>query len=83
MRMRATWLSNTRPDLQFEISQLAQVTENRFKEDAAAQLKRLNNVVRHAHDNIAHLSFPNLDLNSIRIVGYSDAAFANNYDATS
>ena len=30
MRMRLGWLANTRPDCQFEISQLAQVNENRY-----------------------------------------------------
>ena len=83
MRMRVAWLANTRPDLQFEISRLAQVTEVIFKQDAAAHVKKLNFIVRYAHDNIAHLPFPKLDLRSIRIVGYSDAAFANNHDATS
>ncbi len=32
---------------------------------------------------MAHLLFPKLDLNSIRLVGYSDTAFANNHDLTS
>ena len=83
MRMRVAWLANTRPDMQFEISQLAQVTKERFDADPMAHIKKLNNSIRYAHDNIAHLPFPKLDLRSVRIVGYSDAAFANNYDATS
>jgi len=83
MRMRIAWLANTRPDMQFEISQLAQVTEQRFREDAAAHLKMLNDLVRYAHNNVAHLPFPKLDVSSIRIVGYSDAAFANNHDLSS
>ena len=32
---------------------------------------------------MAHLQFPKLDMNSFRLVGYSDAALANNDDLTS
>ena len=83
MRMRLAWLANTRPDLQFEISQLAQITGRRFNDDARAHLKRLNAAIRYAHHNIAYLKFPKLDRSSLRIIGYSDAAFANNLDLTS
>ena len=83
MRMRLAWLTNTRPDLQFEISQLAQITLERFNEAARAHLKRLNNDIRYVKKNITHLKIPKLDENSVRIVGYSDAAFANNHDLKS
>ena len=83
MRMRLAWLSNTRPDLLFEISQMAQITLERFKEDAQAHWKRLNAAIRYATKNVAHLKFASLELNSLRIVGYSDAAFANNHDLKS
>ena len=83
MRMNLAWLANTRPDLLFEISQLVQVNTERFSVDAAAQVKRLNAAIRYAHNNVAHLPLPKLNLRSIGIVGYSDAAFANNYDMTS
>ena len=83
MRMKVAWSANTRPDMQFEKSQLAQVTHDRFAQNAAAYLKRLNAVVRYAHNNVAHLLFPNLDMIIIRIVSYSDAGFANNSDLPS
>ena len=83
MRMRLAWLANTRPDLQFEISQIAQVTAQRFKDDAQAHLRRLNAAIRYAHSNPAHLKFPKLDYSSLHIIGYSDAAFANNHDLSS
>ena len=83
MRMKVAWMANTRPDMQFKISQLVQVTQERFDKDAKAHLKRLNFIVRYAHDNVAHLKFPKLERRTIRIVGYSDAAYANNYDLTS
>ena len=83
MRMKVAWLANTRPDLLFEISQLAQITQSMFEQDAKAFLKRLNGVIRYAHKNVAHLKFPSLERDDVRIVGYSDAAYANNRDLTS
>ena len=74
MRMRLAWLANTRPDLQFEISQIAQVAAQRFKDDAHAHLLRLNAAIRYAHSNPAHLKFTKLDYSSLHIIGYSDAA---------
>ena len=82
MRMKLAWLSNTRSDLQFQISQLVQVTEKRFSIDAAAQVKRLNTALWYAYNNIAHQPFANLKLRSIPIVRYSDANLTNIYDAT-
>lgn len=83
MLMKLAWLPNTRLNLQFEISQLAQVTEQRFKKDATAHLKRLNNAIGYAHRNVAHLPFAKIGMDSARIVRYSDAAFANNHGLTS
>ena len=54
-------LANTRPDLQFRISQLAQITADMFESDAHAPLERLNFAVRYAHKNVAHLKFPKID----------------------
>ncbi len=58
MRMRVAWLANTRPDLPFEISQLAQVTQKHFEDDAAATIKRLKNTNKYAHANTAAIRFP-------------------------
>ena len=77
IRMKVAWLANTRPDLQFEISQLVQITAARFKEDAAAHVKRLNSDILYARNKVAHLLFPKLGISNLRIVGYLDAAFAN------
>lgn len=83
MRMRVAWLSNTRPDIQYEISQLAQVTQEKFNRNASTHLKRLNSVVKYALDNPVHLQFPKLDVRTIRLIGDSDAVFANNHDLSS
>ena len=83
MRMRLAWLANTRPDISFEISRLAQITLDRFNEGARAHWKRLNSAIRYAHDNMVNLKFPKIELNRVRIFGYSDTAFANNADKKS
>ena len=83
MRMKLAWLSNTRPDLLFEISQLAQITSYRFATSANACIKRLNSAVRYALDNDASLKFRRLERDSLRLVGFSDASYANNHDLTS
>ena len=83
MRTKVAWLANTRPDLQFETFPPAQVTLDSFNQDAEANLKRLNTIVRYAHNNAAHPQFSKLKLSNLRVVGYSDAASANNHDLTS
>ena len=45
--------------------------------------KDLNNTVRHIQNHPLSLRFPKLDTSSVRICGFSDAAFANNRDLTS
>ena len=83
MRMRLAWLANTRSDLQFEISQITQITEQSFSENATTHLQRLNDAIRYATNNVACLKFPQLDLPSVKIIGCSDAAFAYNFDLSS
>lgn len=43
-------------------------------------MKELNRVVKHVLKNVAAISFPELDNSSLRVIGFSNAAFANNYD---
>ena len=80
MRMRLAWLPNTRPDCQFEISQLAQVTENRYLAEQPTLVRRLNRATRYAVDNRVSLKISTLEQNSLRVVGFADASFANNHD---
>ncbi len=54
-----------------------------FKERHRQILKRINGVMRYAVDNLVSLKFPKLDLETRRVVSFSDASFANNYDLTS
>ena len=55
----------------------------RFNESARAHCKRFSLAIRYAHVNVANFKFPKIDLNSVRIVEYSDAAFASNADTKS
>ena len=68
--------------MQFEISEQAQITEKRFYSDSSGFVKRMNQLVQYAHDSVAHLNFLKLEQESLRIVRFSDAAYANNHDLT-
>lgn len=72
MRMKLPWLANTRPDCQFEISQLEQVTNERFDKEIPSLIRRLNKATNYA------VKIPALDHDSVRVVGFADASFANN-----
>ena len=83
MRMRLAWLSNTRPDCLFSIAQLAQVTEDMFNKNPGALIKQMNKATTYAVKNPCGIKVNKLDLDSLRVVGFSDASFANNHDLTS
>ena len=73
MQMKLAWLSHTRPDCMFEISQLVQVTEEKFMQNKRVLMKRPNKAVKYAVSNRFSLAIPKLDHDSVRIVGFSDA----------
>ena len=79
--MSMGWITHTRPDISCKVAQLAQVTENRFTEE---HVKQLNSGIKYLKGTIDQgLSFKKLDLESLYIRVYTDAAFANNIDLTS
>lgn len=80
MRMRLEWLANARPDCLFEISQLAQVTEDRYDKERFSILRRLNMATKYTTDKRVVIEIPPLGRGSIRVFGFSDASFANNHD---
>ena len=82
-RMKLGWLANTRPDCAFEISQLSQITEAMFRSKPEDCIKQLNRTARYAKENVVKIKFPKLDINSLCILGFSDASFANNQDFSS
>ena len=83
MRMLLTWLTNSRLDALYAINQLSQVTKSRYTEHRADIVKMLNNTMRHIIEHPLCISFPPIDLQTSRIIRFSDAAFANNHDLTS
>lgn len=82
-RMKLGWLANTRPDCLFEISQLAEATEEIFEQNPKERNKGRNRCVCYERDNNVSIKFPKRDQCSLRIIGYSDASFANNRDNSS
>ena len=83
MRMCLAWLANTRPDCLFEISQLAQVTQEIFGTSKREVIKRLNKAVKYAVEHRVSIKIPRLNKRYLRILGFSDASFANNADFSS
>ena len=62
--------------------QIAQVKEQYFIDDQRAIVKRLNTAIKYTNDHPAHMTYPKLDIATLRIVEYTDAAFANYPDLT-
>ena len=83
MRMNLAWLSNTRPDALVEISQQAQVTEEICQAKKREPIRRINKAVRYAMQNRMSLKVPQLDKETIKVIGFSDSSFANNADLSS
>ncbi len=80
MRMKLAWLSHTRADCLFEISQLAQITEKIFNNEKSGCIRRLNKAARFALKHSLIISISKLDIRSLKVVGYYDSSFANNID---
>lgn len=80
-RQELAWLVHTRPDLACAVNRAAQVTENSFSEK---HISEINKVVlaarRHCHRGLIQQK---LDLKTLKIVIYTDAAFSTNEDHTS
>ena len=80
MPKKLAWLSNTRPDCLFEILQHAQVTEDMFLQDSKWTSQRVNKAVAFAIDNRIPLRVAKPNQESLRVIGFADASFANNAD---
>ena len=83
MQMKLAWLSNTRPDCLFEISHLAQVTEEIYAAKKKELIRRINKAVRYAMRNRISLKVSQLDKETIKVIGFSDSFFANDADLSS
>ena len=78
--MMFAWLTNSRPDLCVEISQITSITKDKNSENSKKCIKRLNKVIKYAHSYPTQLRYPKLDIATMRIVGYNDAASDYNDD---
>ena len=75
------WLVNTRPDLACAVNTAAQVKESTFTEKDAISINKVVSAARrHSHRGILQQK---LDINSLKIIVYTDAAFSTNADHTS
>ena len=81
--MKLAWLANSRPDLLFEISQIAQITLDHFNDGARAHWKMLIAAIRYANVSWINLKFSKRDRGSNRMKGYSEVTSPNNYDLKS
>ena len=76
-------LCNSRHDIVFEISQITQVARPMYGMDIEKLWKRLNIAIKYVHDHKESIFIPKLEWNSLRITGFSDAAFAHNVELSS
>ena len=84
LRARLAWATLCRPDIACAVAKAAQITESQFQEDANSHITSINAIVKHIHSNPdIILRFPRLDLGSLRIQEYTDAAFGNNFNSSS
>lgn len=78
--MKPAWLSNSRSDCLFEISQLAQVTEEIFDQIGAEIKRHLNRAVEYSIENMVRLKIDKLDEDTLRIIRFHDSSYADNED---
>ncbi len=78
MRMKLAWLSHTRPDCAYDISQLAQITQFYWDDNRSQIVKSINRTVAYVQKHPISIAFPQLDLSSISVSCFSDASFATN-----
>lgn len=81
--MKLAWLSHTRMDCLYDINQMAQVTEKIFEDNRKEIIYQYNKKVETIKDENVCLSIPKLDIESLLILGFSDASFGNNRDLSS
>jgi hypothetical protein len=80
-RAKVAWICHTRPEVCYFANTSAQVTERTF---SPVNVKSFNAVLENLRKTADRkLLFQSLDINTLRIVAYSDASFANNADLSS
>ena len=84
LRAKLSWAVNSRPDIPCAVAQSTQVTEELFEKEQGKLIKSLNSIVRHLKKTLGLiLRYPKLDKESVSLLTYSDASYANINDGTS
>ena len=80
-RGKLNWLATgTRPDVAYATAMLSQRRAHDLTED---DYKLVNSAITHAKKYDRALTFPRIDITTIKICSYADAAFGNNQDKSS
>jgi hypothetical protein len=77
------WLVNTRPDISCATSMASRTIFELFKEDPSRFIKELNKDNKHVKSIDLPLRFPKLDINTLKLVVYTDSSFCNSEDMSS
>lgn len=64
-RIKLAWISHTRPDVQFDVSQLEQITKNAFNTDRLKIVKNLSKVVKYVMETDAATVILKLEMNPL------------------
>ena len=78
MRHKLAWVTNTRPDIACAVSMLTQVTERNFGQES---IREANKIIKHLQKTQEiSLNYPKLDMETLRILIYTDSSFNNRTD---
>jgi Reverse transcriptase (RNA-dependent DNA polymerase) len=81
LRAKLLWIHNARPDIAAYCSIASAVTVKQFN---PADVAAINDIVYYLKRTVAYrLHFPKLDINSLSLAVYCDAAFGNRVDGSS
>jgi hypothetical protein len=77
------WRINTRPDISCATSMPSRTTKDLFAIKPTEHVKELNRIVRNVKTISLPLLYPRLDLDTLKLVAYTDSSFSNNDDLSS
>lgn len=80
MRMHLAWLANTLPACHFDISHLAQLSEERVPTEKSVLARRRDKATKYVRYHRISLNISKFDRDSVRVVDFADASFGSNFD---